>query len=161
MKSKLCISQWMICSIFPQRIWAATRDRKQAASNFLQISSPLDYPNYCSPILWLGKRHGRGQLWGGVGSCLQAAQLKGEFQVCIGKEVTAGWRKGTRKHLACSWTRNSSRLVHTEVGREGISSFLKRRYAFTGERCVLFSKYLWRVEWVLLLFHSCSWATRV
>lgn len=29
------------------------------------------------------------------------------------------------------------------------------------ESCVLSSKYLWRVEWVLWLFHCCSWATGV
>ena len=67
-----------------------------------------------------------------------SSPAKGEFQVCVRKEETVGWRKGMRKLLACSWPRNISRLVHTEAGREGISSFLKRGYAFTGESCVLF-----------------------
>lgn len=71
-----------------------------------------------------------------------SSPTEGGFQVCIRKEETVGWRKEMGKLLACNWPRNVSRLIHNEAGREGIISFLKRGCAFTGESCVLFSKYL-------------------
>ena len=106
---------------------------------------------------------GKAWLRAGVGWAWEmppSSPAKGEFQVCVRTEGTVGWRKGMRKHLASSWRRNISGLVHTGAGREGVSSFLTRGYVLSGESRVLFSKCLGRVEWVLWLFHSCSWASR-
>lgn len=159
MKSKLSISQRIICSITPQRNLAATRDREQAASHFLQFIVHLNIQITAAP--WQAWE--KAVVWGAVGWGWEmpwSSPAEGDFQVCVKKEKIE-WRERVRKLLACRWPRNISRLVRTVAGSEGISSFLKRGYAFAGELCPLFSKYLCRVEWGLLLFHSCLWATRV